>query len=168
MEALKHFYPLDKVFITQYFGQKLWQKDAKTGQMYEAYARFGMQGHNGLDFRVKFVDSPLGRREVSASQRGKAIVGFDAKGYGHFVRILHPDGSETVYGHLTRALIRNGDVVDAQQVIGLTGNSGFSTGAHLHWGYRPPSARYDNGFKGYVDPMTVLIDNPVPKQVRLM
>jgi len=146
---MKMQYPIDRVYITQKFG-----KNPKI------YKRFGMAGHNGLDFRVRFVDTPMGRRYITAALDGKVIEvqNEDKGGYGIFVRLEHAGGAQTVYGHNTRLYVEKGDEVKAGDRIALSGNTGFSSGPHLHFGYRPPNWReiYDNGFKGYVDPLPYL------------
>lgn len=142
-------YPIDKVYITQKFGKNP-----------NIYKQFGMAGHNGLDFRVRFVDSPLGKRYITAALDGTVIeVGNQGKGgYGVFVRMQHKGTSQTIYGHLTKAYVKEGDKLKAGDRLGLSGNTGFSTGAHLHFGYRPIGWKknYNNGFKGYVDPLPYL------------
>lgn len=146
-------YPLDRIYVTQGFG------------LNEAmYRPFGLKGHNGIDFRTAFLDTPKGHRYVYPMAPGKVIeVGDEdlyilgkrvkGRGYGKFVRILYFDGAQAVFGHLEKQYVRVGMSVSTKDVIGLTGNTGFSTGSHLHVGYRPPNwqALYNNGFKGYVD-----------------
>mgnify|MGYP003553134487 FL=1 len=142
---MKLLYPLDKIFVTQKFG-------ANPG----VYSRFNLDGHNGVDFRTRFIDSPLGRRYVTASADGTIeIVRADAGGYGTHIRIRHSDGSMTIYGHLTKSYVSKGDRVKAGQRIGLTGNTGFSSGPHLHWEYRPAGweKNTNNGYAGAVDPL---------------
>jgi murein DD-endopeptidase MepM/ murein hydrolase activator NlpD len=56
--------------------------------------------------------------------------------YGLFVLLEHPDGYETMYGHLSRVVARRGTEVGAGQVIALSGNSGRSTAPHLHFEIR--------------------------------
>jgi murein DD-endopeptidase MepM/ murein hydrolase activator NlpD len=56
--------------------------------------------------------------------------------YGLFVLLAHPDGYESMYGHLSRVLVLQGDTVRVGQVIALTGNSGRSTAPHLHFEIR--------------------------------
>lgn len=141
------YWPLDKVYVTQRFGARP-----------SAYAKYGMRGHNGIDLRTRFIDSPLARRYVQASAQGRVTevsLNPKASGYGVYVRIQHDDGSETVYAHLTKAYVVLGQRVAALQRIALTGNTGDSTGPHLHWGWRPSgwSRQYSNGFKGYSDQM---------------
>lgn len=138
--------PVKRFFITQYFGQNP-----------AMYARFGMKGHNGLDFRTVWPDTPHGHVYVyPIHPQGGVVVGIKNEGhngYGISVRLNHPDGSQTVYGHLLKTYVLVGQKVSSDTVIGLTDNTGFSTGSHLHVGYRPPNWQsiYNNGFKGYVD-----------------
>lgn len=141
--------PIDKVYITQRFGENP-----------NVYKKFGMEGHNGIDFRTRFLDSPLGRRYVLAAMGGTVLeVGDEGKsGYGIFIRLKHKGTEQTIYGHLTKTYIKKGQVVKQGDRIGLTGNTGFSTGPHLHWGWRPDKweKNYNNGFKGYDDPEKLL------------
>lgn len=140
-------YPLTKVFVTQKFGERPL-----------AYKKYGMNGHNGVDFRTRFWDSPLGKRFVLAAAAGEVIeIGTGRiSGYGIFIRLRHSDGSQTVYGHLDRAFVFLGQLLDEGNIMGITDNTGDSTGAHLHFGYRPPNWNINNGFKGYVDPLPLL------------
>ena len=57
-------------------------------------------------------------------------------GYGNFVWILHDNGYETIYGHMTTTAVSTGDRVSAGQLIGYVGSSGWSTGPHLHFELR--------------------------------
>lgn len=66
-------------------------------------------------------------------------------GFGKFVKILHPNGTETLYAHSSRLLVSAGDAVTQGQLIALIGTTGRSTGCHLHFevhGARNPLARY--------------------------
>lgn len=150
------YHPLDRVYITQSFGGNK-----------SVYARFGLAGHNGTDYRVKFIDSPLGKRYCSAAADGiiEMVRDDGAKGYGLHIRIRHSDGSLTIYGHLSKPYVRQGAQIKAQEIIGLTGNSGFSSGAHLHFEYRPAGweKNVKNGFAGAVDPTPFMIKT-LPKQ----
>jgi murein DD-endopeptidase MepM/ murein hydrolase activator NlpD len=53
-------------------------------------------------------------------------------GYGYAITVKHDDGTEVIYAHSRRLLVKKGDVVQAGQVIGEVGNTGFSWGTHLH------------------------------------
>ena len=73
---------------------------------------------------------------IRAAFSGKVRVVEDQgyrKGYGKYVVIRHPNGLETVYGHLSRHLVKPNQIVKAGEVIGLGGNTGRSTGSHLHF-----------------------------------
>ena len=89
--------------------------------------RWGRQ-HRGLDIKVYIGDT------IYAAFDGKVrIVKYEAKGYGNYVVIRHPNGLETYYAHLSKHLVRENQVVRAGQPIGLGGNTGRSTGSHLHF-----------------------------------
>lgn len=111
-----------------------------------SYTRFGMQGHNGIDYGV-----PIGT-EVVAAHQGKVFVGYEAGGYGNYIFLTAPDGSQTVYGHLDRAVVSTGQVVQEGQAIARSGNTGNSSGPHLHFGFRPAGYNRNNGFLGYENP----------------
>lgn len=90
-------------------------------------ARWGRQ-HKGLDIKVYIGDT------IRAAFSGKVrIVKYEPKGYGKYVVIRHHNGLETYYGHLSKQLVRENDEVKAGEPIGLGGNTGRSTGSHLHF-----------------------------------
>ena len=87
--------------------------------------------HYGTDIKVQIGDS------IRASWDGQVrIVGWDPRGYGYYVVIRHNNGFETVYGHLSRPLFDEGEPIYAGEVLGLGGNTGRSTGSHLHYEIR--------------------------------
>ena len=89
--------------------------------------RWGRQ-HKGLDIKVYVGDT------IRAAFAGKVrVVRNEPRGYGNFVVIRHNNGLETVYGHLSRHLCVENQEVRAGDVIGLGGNTGRSTGSHLHF-----------------------------------
>ena len=84
--------------------------------------------HNGLDLKVNIGDT------IVAAFDGKVrIVKYERRGYGKYVVIRHDNGLETVYGHLSKQLVEENQLVKACEVIGLGGNTGRSTGSHLHF-----------------------------------
>ncbi|NDW12312.1 LysM peptidoglycan-binding domain-containing protein [Bacteroides sp. 214] len=86
--------------------------------------------HNGIDVKVQVGDS------IYAAFDGKVrIVRNQGRrvGYGLYVVIRHNNGLETVYGHLSKQLVKEDDYVKAGELIGLGGNTGRSTGSHLHF-----------------------------------
>lgn len=90
-------------------------------------ARWGRQ-HKGLDIKVYIGDT------IRAAFSGKVrIVRYEPRGYGNYVVIRHDNGLETVYGHMSKHLVRENQEVRSGQPIGLGGNTGRSTGSHLHF-----------------------------------
>lgn len=84
--------------------------------------------HEGLDIKVYIGDT------IRAAFDGKVrMVKFDRNGYGYFVVIRHPNGLETLYGHLSKQLAKQDQIVHAGDPIGLGGNTGRSQGSHLHF-----------------------------------
>ena len=90
-------------------------------------ARWGRQ-HKGLDIKVYIGDT------IRAAFSGKVrVVNYEARGYGKYVVIRHYNGLETIYGHLSKHLVIPDQDVRAGEPIGLGGNTGRSTGSHLHF-----------------------------------
>lgn len=93
----------------------------------ENYAQFGMPGHDGVDFAV-----PTGTPVLAIADGKVAYLGTDA-GYGNYVRIWHPEfRCHSFYAHLSNITCTLGVQVKAGMAIGRSGNTGNSTGAHLH------------------------------------
>lgn len=121
-------YPLDRMVVNSPYG---WRRDPFTGKQ---------KLHNGMDFHAR-------GNEVYAMMEGEVIkVGYDKRS-GNYVTIRH--GNYTVsYCHLSKALVRKNTVVKPGEVVAITGNTGRSTGEHLHL-----SAKY----KGkYINPNILL------------
>ena len=90
-------------------------------------SRWGRQ-HKGLDIKVYIGDT------IRAAFSGKIrIVKYEPKGYGKYVVIRHHNGLETIYGHMSKHLVVENQEVKAGEPIGLGGNTGRSTGSHLHF-----------------------------------
>ncbi|MBO7290264.1 MAG: peptidoglycan DD-metalloendopeptidase family protein [Bacteroidaceae bacterium] len=84
--------------------------------------------HNGLDIKVEKGDT------IYAAFDGKIrITAYQRRGYGHYVVIRHNNGIETLYAHLSKKLVTANQNVKAGDPIGLGGNTGRSTGSHLHF-----------------------------------
>ena len=84
--------------------------------------------HYGLDIKVERGDT------IRAAFDGKVrYVSYQRRGYGNYVVIRHPNGLETLYAHLTKRLVDENEVVKAGDPIGTGGNTGRSTGSHLHF-----------------------------------
>jgi murein DD-endopeptidase MepM/ murein hydrolase activator NlpD len=95
-----------------------WRQDPLTGE-----ASF----HQGVDLAVAYG------RDVKAAADGVVSFAGVQNGYGNTVVIDHQDGRQTRYAHLSQELVRAGDAVTEGQVLGKSGNSGRSTGPHLHF-----------------------------------
>ncbi|MDR1674898.1 MAG: LysM peptidoglycan-binding domain-containing protein [Tannerella sp.] len=97
-------------------------------------SRYGLRRrriHHGIDLKVQVGDT------ICAAFSGKVrIKSYERRGYGNYLVIRHPNGLETVYGHLSRYLVSENDIVKAGQPIALGGNTGRSTGSHLHFEIR--------------------------------
>ena len=91
--------------------------------------------HAGIDIVVN-----LGTPVKAAADGKVADLGYNAS-YGNYIILSHPDGSQTLYGHLSAFSVTRGQSVTLGKVIGKSGNSGYSTGPHLHFGlYRNGAA----------------------------
>ena len=94
-------------------------------------SQFGIRNrrmHNGIDLKVQTGDT------IRAAFSGKIrIKGYERRGYGYYLVIRHPNGLETLYAHLSGFLVSENEIVMAGQPIGLGGNTGRSTGSHLHF-----------------------------------
>jgi murein DD-endopeptidase MepM/ murein hydrolase activator NlpD len=83
--------------------------------------------HRGVDIRGQIGN------QVKATGNGKVIRQRYDKGDGHFILLDHGNGFRTKFAHLQKSLVKKGDQVTRGQVIGLVGNSGRSTGPHVHY-----------------------------------
>lgn len=89
--------------------------------------KFGRM-HKGIDLAMSVGDTV--RVPLPGTVRK---VSYEAKGYGHYVTVVHDDGMETRYAHLSRTFVLPGQRLCAGEAIALSGNSGNSTGPHLHF-----------------------------------
>lgn len=141
--------PLKKSYpITQIFNDKRYRN---------SYAKFGLLGHNGVDY-----GTPEGT-EIIAPHDGKIVENiFDSSGYGNYIKIEN-DKEFSVLAHFkTLSPLKVGTSVKQGDLVGVSGNTGNSTGPHLHWGYCYKPRNKDNGFNGYVDQQLVmLIQEPI-------
>jgi hypothetical protein len=135
----------------------------------EYYSRFKvdgvpLQGHNGIDY-----GTPIGSVIVAVDD-GKVVENaFDPFGYGYYVKLVHPWG-ESLYAHLSSANVDVGEIVLKGTPLGYSGNSGNSTGPHLHFGMRVNPFNRRDGMGGYTNPIpylggTVVPTKPFPRDV---
>lgn len=117
------------------------------GENYEYYhKKFGIDGHNGIDFSCH-EGTPVSTVDDGVITEMRE----DPDGYGKYLKVIHSWG-HTLYGHLASYAGKEGDVVKSGVVIGYSGNTGNSTGPHLHFGMRvkPYSSGND---RFWVNPM---------------
>jgi murein DD-endopeptidase MepM/ murein hydrolase activator NlpD len=149
--------------ISQKFGANYYGNDGKC-----VYEKMGLNGHNGVDFAL-----PIGTKLVAVSDGivSKAIM--EKNGYGNHIRLICEQSDikfEVLYAHCSKFLVKQGEEVKKGQHIAESGNSGFSSGPHLHFGLRiydsnGNMANYSNGFKGSIDSLALfdLSENNAPK-----
>jgi murein DD-endopeptidase MepM/ murein hydrolase activator NlpD len=118
-------WPLNVIKITQYFGMT---EFAKTTNAYNG------QGHNGVDFAAS-IGTPV-KAALSGVVKGTGNTDIACPGasFGQWVLIEHNNGLSTLYGHLSLIKVAAGQIVTTGDTIGYSGNTGFSTGPHLHFG----------------------------------
>jgi len=98
------------------------------GKITSAFGFRKRRFHYGTDLKLQKGDT------IVAAFEGKVRVRqFEKRGYGYYLVLRHPNGLETVYGHLSRFLVFEDETVEAGQPIALGGNTGRSTGPHLHF-----------------------------------
>ncbi len=115
-----------------------------------SYESVPLAGHNGIDFLT-----PTGTvlRAVEWGEVHEA--GYDPGGFGHYVLLHHPWG-ESIYAHLSSVGVIMGQEVRRGEVIGWSGNTGNSSGPHLHFAIRINPYRRGDGWGGYSDPLPYL------------
>jgi murein DD-endopeptidase MepM/ murein hydrolase activator NlpD len=119
----RFIWPEPQAQISQGFGPSTyWFEPA-----YGSYPHF----HTGID-----MVEPFGSPVYAADDGVVALVGSSSTGYGNYVVIAHSGGLDTLYGHLSTAVVTVGQVVTQGQPVGLEGSTGNSTGAHLHFELR--------------------------------
>lgn len=118
-------WPLDKVYITQYFGNTPFATANPQG--------YSGQGHNGIDFRASIGTPVRAALTGTVSGTGNTSLIKTCLSYGKWVLIEHENGLSTLYGHLSAINVKAGDKVNTGDIIALSGNTGYVTGPHLHF-----------------------------------
>lgn len=109
------YFPLKKTYVTSNYG----------------YRRQFSRQHQGIDLKAMVGDT------VYASFDGRVRISqYNRGGYGNYIVIRHFGGLETLYAHLSKMIVKKNDEVKAGDPIGLSGNTGRSTGPHLHFEIR--------------------------------
>jgi murein DD-endopeptidase MepM/ murein hydrolase activator NlpD len=144
--GLRLLWPVDSPVIVQEFGQNP-----------AVYRRWGLPGHDGVDFRAPINSS------VYACADGEVYRVHDGSGghpYGIHVRIRHTGGYKTIYAHLNQALVHSGQEVNAGDLIGLSDGTGNTSGHFLHLTLKKEGATAD-GLTDYpndiIDPTPYLV-----------
>lgn len=140
---MKIDYPLKRdKYITQKFGETRYFD-------YSIYKIGGvsLKGHNGIDLRAATGT------EVVACDEGfcQEVIDQGKVGYGKYIKVIHSWG-ESIYAHLSQFKVKQGDQVKKGQVIALSGNTGNSSGPHLHFAIRINPYTRSDGWGGYSDP----------------
>lgn len=119
-------WPMDETLITQFFGNTPFA--TANPQVYKG------TGHNGIDLRAT-IGTPI-KASLSGTVVGVANTDIvpGCYSFGRWVMIRHPAGLSTLYSHLSIPSVTIGDVVTTGQIIGYSGNTGYTTGPHLHFG----------------------------------
>lgn len=110
--------------------------------------RWGRQ-HKGIDLKANY-------ESVYAAAGGVAFNAYNAGGYGNYIMIFHGSGYVTLYGHLSSSKISDGQTVSKGQVIAISGNTGASTGPHLHFEIRKANSFWDYFSQAALDPLNYL------------
>jgi hypothetical protein len=153
--SLKLYWPVKNSFITQGFGER-------PGY----YAQFGLPGHEGIDFQA------IEGTEVYAAGDGVVVDAMPedeappaSKSYGNYVRIQHDEGYVSIYAHLSQLIAARNQTVRVGDLIGLSGNTGNSQGAHLHLALKKPGASQRGETRypwDFVDPTPFLVGGSLP------
>lgn len=122
----------DNLFISSEFGNRF----------HPVHKRYIL--HSGIDYAAS-IGTP-----VYATGHGVVKASMYASGYGKVVRISHGYGYESIYAHLNKYIVQKGDSIKRGQLIGYTGNTGTSTGPHLHYEIRKNN-RPQNPLFFYID-----------------
>ncbi len=118
------FWPLDKIFVTQYFGNTDFAMKTNA---------YNGKGHNGVDFQAApgtRVKAALDGIVMGTGDTDKVCKGAS---FGKWVLLRHNNGLSTLYAHLSLIKVSEGQTVKTGDVIGYSGNTGYSTGPHLHF-----------------------------------
>lgn len=154
---IKIYRPVKTNHLFQLFG-----KENTYPSVLALYQSLGLEGHNGLDFGVKCKDNQTihgGQCEsvycnvIGAELKVFSFQKDDKNGFG--INAIDENGNKYCWWHFDylNPNISIGYKLTFGEELGVAGNTGISTGAHLHFGYYPKSANLNNGYHGAEDPM---------------
>jgi hypothetical protein len=158
---LKDHIRLGKPFAGKY---KVTQLFADRPEFYKVFSYDGvpLRGHNGVDF-----GTPTGV-DILATDDGEVVqVGYEAKGFGNFVKLKHTWG-ESLYAHMKSVTVKEETKVARGDVLGPADNTGNSSGPHLHFGVRILPYKRGDGWGGCCDPVPFMdsADVIIPDSIR--
>ena len=119
-------FPMQTRIITSYFGNR---RNPITG---------GIHQHDGVDFSARIGET------VMAAMDGVVTIAVYHRQYGNYITITHSNGYKTLYAHLNSFSVIQGEIVKKGQKIGESGNTGNSTGPHLHFSIYDPDNKAVN------------------------
>jgi murein DD-endopeptidase MepM/ murein hydrolase activator NlpD len=123
-------YPLDNVRITQYFGNT----------PFALAGAYNGKGHNGMDFAAPIGSTLRASLSGTVLATGNTDATRGCYSFGKWVMIKHNNGLNTMYAHLSQINVSSGQGVSTGQIIGYSGETGYATGPHLHFGVYVTSA----------------------------
>jgi len=134
-QKFRFVWPMPKSVVTQPYGPcSFWFEPP-----YNGFAHF----HTGIDMSGPIGDPVLAADDGVVILAGGSIVNGQLVGYGNYVVVAHTGGLTSLYGHLSKVLVKVGDGVSQGTPVGLEGSTGNSTGAHLHFELRINGAPTD-------------------------
>lgn len=148
--------PVKDVIVSQWFGEdfKHWVNGREEWFYKETYK---LAGHPGIDYKC-----PIGTPILSMNDGVCMYAGFDTTN-GNLIQIWNEvEGFKTLYGHCSSFKVKQGDKIKQGDLIALSGNTGASTGPHIHVGFKKTiqggnSANINNGYNGAEDFKNLLI-----------
>ncbi len=114
-------WPLKDVFVTQFFG-----KTSASGRLYASGS------HSGVDFRASIGTPVLAMADGVVEGAGDTDLACKRASFGKWIFIRYDNGLASTYGHLSAVSLQAGQRVSRGQVVAYSGNTGYSTGPHLH------------------------------------
>ncbi len=118
-------WPVDKIILTQFFGNTDFA--TKNPQVYNG------KGHNGIDLGTAVGTAIHAAADGTVTDTGNTDLACAGASYGKWVLLKHSNGLSTLYAHLSLIKVSPGQAVSRGQTIALSGNTGYTTGPHLHF-----------------------------------
>lgn len=137
-------YPLNNVAVTQEFGSTAID-----------YSQFGLRGHHGIDLNASIGTPVFAPESGTILQSANGVTDPKSGRFAAGETIVMSGKYEHWLMHLNQRLVSAGQKVNEGQLIGYTGNTGFTTGPHLHAGTRPLNPDMNNGYRGFINPRGV-------------